>query len=150
MLIHTLDIISNNLSNNSVVTKRDIFYKGKWLYKSQYEVDRMIDDIAATLNVSRHDLGIVASPKGIMAGYYVMKNCGGDITKIGNGTDVTLVPTMEADNVFIVLDDINYVLVIEKEAVFQRLVSSGFYNRPELGRALLITVVISLIEDVYK
>ncbi|KAK7207037.1 Spo11/DNA topoisomerase VI subunit A [Myxozyma melibiosi] len=138
-LMRILDIISENLTFSKTVTKRDIYYRDVALFKAQSEVDRFVDDIAATLSVPRRALGVVASRKGVMAGFFVVKDREGKVVRVGAGSEVALVPEIEAADERIGLDGVDYVLVVEKEAVFQTLVSAGFCSRPDVGRALLIT-----------
>ena len=38
---------------------RNLYYEETELYGSQARVDQLVDDLAATLGVGRHDLGIV-------------------------------------------------------------------------------------------
>ncbi|MBE3050222.1 hypothetical protein IMZ48_48540 [Candidatus Bathyarchaeota archaeon] len=41
---------------------RNLYYEESELYGSQARVDQLVDDLAVTLGVGRHDLGIVRGP----------------------------------------------------------------------------------------
>lgn len=135
------------------------------LFKQQETVDRYVDDIAHTCQVTRRDLNVVgaltyirssiayqprhqcASPKGLVAGL-------GD----GSGGQV---PTHIPDhrNMFSEASHIAWILVIEKEvsrnhtasdsvlrrqATFNTLVEKAFHQHPVLGPGLLVTVYLAL------
>ncbi|KAG6326820.1 hypothetical protein ID866_12269, partial [Astraeus odoratus] len=50
------------------LTKRDLYYNDVALFKSQKAVDRLVDDLAATLKQDRADLNIRATSKGLIVG----------------------------------------------------------------------------------
>ncbi|KAG8901659.1 endodeoxyribonuclease [Tulasnella sp. 408] len=49
-------------------TSRDIYYKDPGLFGKQSVVDKLVDDLAATFDLDRSDLGVRASSKGLFAG----------------------------------------------------------------------------------
>ncbi|KAL2394049.1 Meiotic recombination protein rec12 [Exophiala dermatitidis] len=119
--------INSAIREGITITKRDIYYRDPMLFKQQETVDRYVDDIAHTCQVTRRDLNVCASPKGLVAGL-------GD----GSGGQV---PTHIPDhrNMFFEASHIAWILVIEKEATFNTLVEKAFHQHPVLGPGLLVT-----------
>ncbi|KAK9354641.1 Spo11/DNA topoisomerase VI subunit A [Lipomyces doorenjongii] len=136
VLMRTLDIISESLTSGKVVTKRDIYYRETWLFRNQAIVDRIVDDIGRTLNVPRAALGIVAAQKGLACGTFCMHKKDGTLMAVEG--EIQLIPPFEEIKSVDVMD-IDFVLVIEKEAIFRSLCSSKFYNRADIGRSILVT-----------
>ncbi|KAF9808925.1 hypothetical protein IEO21_07690 [Rhodonia placenta] len=66
-LFKIVDHMHEALLHGVPTTKRDIYYKDVRLFKSQAVVDRLVDDVAATLDVGRADLFVRASSKGLIA-----------------------------------------------------------------------------------
>ncbi|KAH8919344.1 DNA topoisomerase IV, alpha subunit [Atractiella rhizophila] len=111
--------IKRALESGKVVTKRDIYYHDPALFGSQKTVDTWIDDLAATLAVTRADLNVAASPKGLLHGPINIDLKNGE-TLVGNATYNTSIPhSKEIQGVF---GNLDFVIVIEKEAVFKTLV----------------------------
>ena len=104
------------------ITKRDIYYHDPILFKNQETVNRYVDDIAHTCQVTRRDLNVVsrsgcehsvsrihfyqvASPKGLVAG--LAASSANDQTPI--------IQTICDSTPFTMATHINWILVIEKE-----------------------------------
>ncbi|THH16589.1 hypothetical protein EW146_g4075 [Bondarzewia mesenterica] len=139
-LFRVVDLAHEALVDEIPTTKRDVYYKDVPLFKSQVVVDRLVDDIAATLSLGRADLNIRASSKGLVCGSAL------SIHLIeGESIDVTdyegvLIPAAEDIAQFSLKDDISWVLIVEKEAVFQTLCRLRLTkNIPLLGLGVMIT-----------
>ncbi|KIX94171.1 uncharacterized protein Z520_10197 [Fonsecaea multimorphosa CBS 102226] len=111
------------------ITKRDIYYHDVALFKNQEIVDRYVDDIAHTCQVTRRDLNVVASPKGLVAGL-----CDPRI-----GEQASVIQTICVNTPFTATGHINWILVIEKEATFNALTEREFHRNPTVGPGLLVT-----------
>ncbi|KAK5072427.1 endodeoxyribonuclease [Lithohypha guttulata] len=125
-LLAILGEIRSAILSGVVVTKRDIYYHQPELFGKQEVVDRWIDDIAFTCGVTRKDLMVTASPKGLVCGLCVEER-------------VQSVP-MNFDE--ITGEDVrhlNWILVVEKEASFKTLVESNFDQACALGVGMLVT-----------
>ncbi|KAG7091079.1 hypothetical protein E1B28_010136 [Marasmius oreades] len=102
-------------------TKRDIYYRDVSLFKNQRVVDNLVDDIAASLDLERSDLKIRATAKGTFCGSgLTIHLINGEILS-GSDSEASLVPAGEDIESFSVDDDVEWVLVVEKDAVFQTL-----------------------------
>lgn len=118
-ILKILDLLHESLvSGRRPTTKRDLFYKHPTLFRTQRVVDGLIDDIAATFSVPRDALGVVASAKGMVYGDVVI----GGRCFLADGGGV-LVPGEVGD--VVVGEEVEWVLVVEKEAVFRSLACRG-------------------------
>ena len=115
-------------------TKRDLYYSNINLFAHQGFVDECLINISCMLGVPRNSLHILSSAKGLIYGglkYINHKNF-----TINCFDQVTQVPS-EIESIQIVQSTARFILVIEKEATFQRLAEHGFHER--LGHSLIIT-----------
>ncbi|KAF8577304.1 DNA topoisomerase IV, alpha subunit, partial [Ramaria rubella] len=118
-LFRVIDLVHEALTINIPTTKRDIFYKDVPLFKSQSVVDDLVDDLAASLGVSRGDLNVRASPKGLFcgSGLTIHLRSGGVIR--GNDGEGALIPAAADISQIKISMAISWVLIVEKEAAFQ-------------------------------
>ncbi len=102
----------------------------------QSESNAVIEDIEVATGILREEMGgLSADVKGKVVGPIIVRSKGFEIdaTKLGD-TALSLPPN--PDDLDIVKVEANYVLVIEKDAIFQRLNREGFWNKES---CLLIT-----------
>ena len=107
-------------------TKRDIFYENFALFSNQGEVDRLVAELVALLQVPRLMLGVVATSKGLVVG---------DLSYLNNEdimVDCSL--TVGGDTIPQDVSDLrslrtraSFLLIVEKDAVFQRLLEEGVF-----------------------
>ena len=132
-------------------TIRDLYYNGKHTmefkadvinrvirentWDEQSESNAVIEDIEVATGILREEMGLSADVKGKVVGPIIVRSKGFEIdaTKLGD-TALSLPPN--PDDLDIVKVEANYVLVIEKDAIFQRLNREGFWNKES---CLLIT-----------
>lgn len=133
-------------------TIRDLYYNGKHTitfrvpnvgavrentWDEQAESNAAIEDLEVGLNVLREEMGLSADVKGKVVGPIVVRSKGFEIdaTRMGGDTALGLPPN--PDELDIVKIEASYVLVVEKDAIFQRLNrEGGYWNREN---AILIT-----------
>ncbi|KAI9488436.1 Spo11/DNA topoisomerase VI subunit A [Zychaea mexicana] len=132
--LKVLEIIHESISNNVVVSKRDIYYRDVTLFTNQTVVDTIVNGWSRYFNVPRSSLNVTASSKGLIFGaaYITLKNnkaidCTADVNTddsyCSDEQGVLIPPVNQIANVVCVAE---FVLVIEKEASFRHLVSTGF------------------------
>ncbi|KIJ49431.1 hypothetical protein M422DRAFT_160634, partial [Sphaerobolus stellatus SS14] len=132
--------IHEALLTNTPTTKRDIFYKDVPLFGTQTVVDELVTAVAATLEIPRGLMNVRASPKGIFCGSGLKIRLKKGERIHGNNNEGSLIPAIEDIAFLEVSDDVGWVLVIEKEAVFQTLCKSGLTMKPDCpGSGILIT-----------
>ncbi|KAI0645380.1 DNA topoisomerase IV alpha subunit [Trametes meyenii] len=139
-VLRTVDLMHEALTNGVPTTKRDMYYKDVELFGSQPTVDRLVDDLAATLEVGRADLYVRASLKGLIcgAGLTIHLRCG-EIMHMSD-QEPALIPHSEDIERFDVDGELAWVLVVEKEAVFQTLCRLRLTTHAGLpGKGLVIT-----------
>ncbi|KAJ3009578.1 endodeoxyribonuclease, partial [Thoreauomyces humboldtii] len=116
------------LECNSFATKRELYYRDVSLFKSQSVVDEIIEDLACAHGVPRHCLNVTASCKGLVFGNLIMHMTDGtSINCLQASHNGTLIPP--SDRISSVQSSARFVLVIEKEATFQTLLSEWFVQK---------------------
>ncbi|MCD6084697.1 MAG: DNA topoisomerase IV subunit A, partial [Desulfurococcales archaeon] len=144
-------IIYDTLVNNEYPTIRDLYYRGKHTiryrklpskkiveentWEEQKESDSVIRDIEVFIDMLREELLILSKEKGKVVGNMRIKSGDDiiDLSKMGHGA-YAIEPT--PDFIEFVDVDAEYVLVIEKDAVFQQLHRAGFWRK---YKAILVT-----------
>ena len=109
-----LQLSRDALATGEILTKRHIFYQHQDLFESQRVVDELVDCLAATLNLDRDDLNIVASSKGVWCGSMAITLNDGSMLhgdSPGPGVPIPMTRTIET------LDttSLKWVLVVEKD-----------------------------------
>ncbi|XP_011685189.1 PREDICTED: meiotic recombination protein SPO11 [Wasmannia auropunctata] len=127
------------LIRNITKTRRSFYYNLKseatklYLVPSQRYIDRALNDIANLLGCAPWDLGLLATAKGLMAGNMT-------ITLVGNQViDCTIsggVQIPQNSNITSIRAKAEFVLVIEKDAIFQKLLEE---NCSRALRCILVT-----------
>lgn len=136
VVIHVLCEIYKLLSQNSTCTKRELYYLDVELMKNMATVDRALNDISMLLNVQQWEMGVLSSSKGRIAGNLRIIN-GNNVLDFSNAPGS--VPHDPSD---IIRFETNakYVLVVEKDTVFQRLIDDKVFNKIDAS-IILITVM---------
>ncbi|KAG2148313.1 Spo11/DNA topoisomerase VI subunit A [Suillus cothurnatus] len=156
-ILRVMDFAHQALVDNVPLTKRDMYYKDVPLFKTQGTVNRLVDDLAVTLGLERADLQIRAASKGLICGtgltIHLLEGEALSINDLEANTfsretnpdfecvyQGTLIPTGETIERFDLKGDISWVLVVEKEAVFQTLCRFQFASHQSLpGPGFIIT-----------
>ncbi|NPA99942.1 MAG: DNA topoisomerase IV subunit A [Crenarchaeota archaeon] len=137
-----LKLIVEAIRENVYPTIRDLYYNGKHTivyvdprkrvfkentWDDQQESNAVIEDIEVATSLLREEMGISADVKGKVVGPIIVRSKGFEIdaTKLG---DAALSLPPNPDELEIVKVEANYVLVIEKDAIFQRLNREGFWK----------------------
>ncbi len=118
--------VSEILETEKHATKRHLFYRDVNLFENQRVSDGLIEDLGALLRVSRNSLNVIASAKGKVIGRMSFME-GGDRIDCTQGLGGHAITPM-LDQVDNIESDAEFVLVIEKDAVFQDLAEDKFFN----------------------
>ncbi|KAF1941179.1 DNA topoisomerase IV, alpha subunit [Clathrospora elynae] len=127
VLLRILELVHGGLIDNTIMTKRDIYYRHPDLFAKQAVVDRYVDDLACTFGITRAQLNVTAAAKGLVAGNFTLNRESGHQMNGMNDREGILVPTI-GDNDTLDLTAVHWVLVIEKEATFRSLMSSSQWD----------------------
>jgi len=143
-------IIYEALERDEYPTIRDLYYRGKHTivyrepggrrheentWDEQRESDAVIRDIEVFTGLLREEMLILSKEKGKIVGNMRIRSGGDviDLSRMGHGA-YAIEPT--PDLIEFIDVDAEYVLVVEKDAVFQQLHRIGFWRK---HRAILIT-----------
>jgi DNA topoisomerase-6 subunit A len=119
------------------ISIRDLYYALKRTipdtrentFEEQSESDPIIEDIEAALNTLRERLHLKADRKGYLAGNLIIKDSGDEIDASRMGSSGWAIPSnVEPDKIQFGNINAEYVLVIEKDAVWQRLNEDKFWK----------------------
>jgi meiotic recombination protein SPO11 len=124
--------IYQNLKNQTIRTKRDMFYGNSELYKKQSVIDAAVSRIADNLQVPRDALNVVGAAKGIYFGELEINN------QRTHATYTSLLPRREEIDSLDLLDN-RFVLVVEKDAVMSVIAEHYEQIRGKMGNFLLIS-----------
>jgi len=119
-----LELIRDLIINNQRTTKRDIFYQMFVHFVSQTEVDRLVAISVATLQVPRLVLGVMATSKGLVVGDLKYTNVEGVTVDCNLAVGGDSIP-QDVSSIYNISTDARFILVVEKDAVFQRLLEEG-------------------------
>ncbi|GAA5894025.1 DNA topoisomerase (ATP-hydrolyzing) [Sporobolomyces salmoneus] len=132
--LRVVELVLEGLIDDTISTKRDLYYRDVFLFRKQQTVDKIIDDLAAALKVRRSELNVVATSKGLFAGELVLRMTDGT-TKSGSGEGSLIPPALLIDR--LEASQVAWILVVEKDAIFHSLAST--IGHKGLGKGVLIT-----------
>ncbi|KAK7235846.1 ATP-hydrolyzing type II DNA topoisomerase [Aureococcus anophagefferens] len=110
------------------VTKRDLFYTDVKLFKKQEESDAVLDDAACTIGCPRSCLNVVAADKGLVVGRVQFDEDGDPIDCTRMGVTGKAIPAY-IDKISNIRSDAEFILLVEKDAAYNRLAEDRFYNQ---------------------
>uniref|UniRef100_A0A670XVR3 DNA topoisomerase (ATP-hydrolyzing) n=1 Tax=Pseudonaja textilis TaxID=8673 RepID=A0A670XVR3_PSETE len=124
LCLKILSIIYKMVQTNTYATKRDIFYTDTVLFGNQRVVDNIINDISCMLKIPRRTLHILSTSKGCIAGdlSYIEE----DGTKVNCTCSTTTPVPSNVEGIRNLITDAKFILIIEKDATFQRLLDDNF------------------------
>ncbi|EOA34374.1 hypothetical protein CARUB_v10021898mg [Capsella rubella] len=129
-----MEICFQILLQEKRVTQRELFYKllcdSPDYFSSQIEVNRTVQDVVALLRCSRYSLGIMASSRGLVAGRLFLQEPGKeavDCSTCGSSGFAITGDLNLLDNT-IMRSDARYIIIVEKHAIFHRLVEDRLFN----------------------
>ncbi|KAJ3669786.1 hypothetical protein LUZ60_010110 [Juncus effusus] len=135
VLLRMLCIIQQLLQENKHASKRDIYYMNPSLFVDQAVVDNIINDICILFKCSRHHLNVVPVGKGLVMGWLRFNEADRRICCINNPSTAYPIPVCLED-VQDIVSVAQYILIVEKETVFQRLSNDKFCDK---NRCIIIT-----------
>ncbi|KAG0577631.1 hypothetical protein KC19_5G168500 [Ceratodon purpureus] len=134
-MLRVLQIAEGLLQQNRRATKRDIYYTDPALLKGR--LDQSINDICSLFHCSRSSLNLVASSKGLVTGQLCYFEEGRLINcSKRNSTSTGLPVPVHMNEVSNISSGAEFILLVEKETVFQRLTNDKFCAK---NRCILLT-----------
>lgn len=107
-------------------TVRGLYYSDPQLIRSQSRIAEARLDVCRMLNTSPLSLGILAASKGLMAGDIRLLMTNGDILDGSSYGGAMTLPT-DPEKIDRIETDADFVLIVEKESVFQSLLSRNVF-----------------------
>lgn len=127
------------LKQDKTLSIRQLFYTLKHTiegtkentFDTQDESDPLIEDIEVLIDVLRENLNLIATPKGVISGPLKIKDKTGDLldfTKMGSAGGA--IPAIVEEDTFEIKDcSADYILVVEKYAVWNRLNEDKYWKK---------------------
>lgn len=133
-LCFLIRLVLLNLHEGKTSTVRDIYYRNMRLFKSDTNLIQLIRDICVTVGVSRIDLNILSSPKGVFYGDLTFVD--GDKVIVGNSQRNGFMVPERANRMQVTACGAKFILIIEKYATFFQLLSDRV---PENLQCILVS-----------
>ncbi|KAF7458269.1 type IIB DNA topoisomerase [Cryptosporidium felis] len=144
-LVSVMNILHRNLKEGYHSTLRDIYYNNPKLYRKQKVSDKFIAQVTHLVKIPRELLNVVSTAKGRVRGPFLIHgfefglNTRGEKKKIrvdcmsifesmGHSISPYLFKGMNGLK-FTFYSEIKFVLVVEKDTIFQRLLEFGFHEK---------------------
>ncbi|KAM4831901.1 meiotic recombination protein SPO11 isoform X2 [Urocitellus parryii] len=128
LILKILSMIYKLVQSNTYATKRDIYYTDSQLFGTQTVVDDIINDISCMLRVPRRSLHILSTSKGLIAGNLRYIEEDGTKVHCPCGATAVAVPS-NIQGIRNLITDAKFLLIVEKDATFQRLLDDDFCNK---------------------
>ncbi|XP_026885851.1 meiotic recombination protein SPO11 isoform X2 [Electrophorus electricus] len=128
LIFKCLSSIYKLVQSGSYATKRDIYYNDPQLFGSQKTLNSIVDDISCMLKIPRRSLHVLATSKGFISGdlCYLEE----DGTRVDCNSNCTAVAvSSNVCGITNIVSSAKFVLIIEKDATFQRLLDDEFCTR---------------------
>ncbi|XP_038210027.1 meiotic recombination protein W68 [Zerene cesonia] len=122
-IVFVLTRVHELMTKNMTVTRRELYYQNLARFRSQGVLDIGVRDVCCLLECPPWDLGIVATAKGLIAGPLKIVNEDGSVIDCSTSGG-TLVP-QDIRNIKEFKTSAKYILVVEKDAIFQKLLDEG-------------------------
>jgi DNA topoisomerase VI subunit A len=132
------------IKENLHTSIRGLFYQLKFslgddvdenIFNEQAESNPLIEDLEVSLGLKREDLNLNANRKGVLAGRMkVVDRFGNERIEVDTskmGRSGWMIPSDVDNNIEFVDVKAKYVLVVEKDAIWQRLNEDGFWKKDD-------------------
>jgi DNA topoisomerase VI subunit A len=128
----------NLIDEGKTISIRQMFYVCKHTldgsnentFEDQDESDPIIEDLEVGIDALREELHLFAKRRGGLVGPLVVRDGADDIDLARMGSGAWLIPSICEDNVLkFVRCKAEFILFVEKDAVFQRLNEDGFWKQ---------------------
>ncbi|KAL0849029.1 hypothetical protein ABMA28_013402 [Loxostege sticticalis] len=134
-IVFVLTKVHELMLKNLTVTRRELFYQNVSRLRNQANLDVAVRDVCCLLETPPWSLGIVATSKGLIAGPLTMHHRDGSVVDCMASGGVLVPQDIEGIKEF--KSTAKYVVVVEKDAVFQKLLDEGALIR--LGPVIIMT-----------
>jgi len=152
-LMAVASLVTELIVTRKTMSQRDVYYALKHLFKRQNECNTTILELGLVLGLRRHELNIIPISKGLVTGLFRFRfnsdtssngtddvsgsghcqsdwfNCASLADSGGSISITTEWTTTNVEDIVVqVHDSVRFIVVIEKEGVFQRLLEDRFIS----------------------
>uniref|UniRef100_A0A7S3K6B4 DNA topoisomerase (ATP-hydrolyzing) n=1 Tax=Aureoumbra lagunensis TaxID=44058 RepID=A0A7S3K6B4_9STRA len=128
LLARVLSLVHEVIRKGIHVTKRDLFYTDVKLFVKQEDSDGVLEDAACMIGCPRNCLHVVAAEKGLVVGRLQFYEDGDLIDCTRMGITGKAIPST-VDKISDISSDAEFILLVEKDAAYNRLAEDRFYNQ---------------------
>ncbi|XP_077301054.1 meiotic W68 [Arctopsyche grandis] len=127
LILHLLSTIHQMIIKNVTCTRRELYYQNVAKVKNQRSIDVAVSEICCLLDTPQWELGILTTSKGLISGpLEIITHEGHKINCLNSGG--VLIP-QDIIGIKSVKSNAKFILVIEKDAIFQKLLDEGALDR---------------------
>ncbi|XP_030839171.1 meiotic recombination protein SPO11-like [Strongylocentrotus purpuratus] len=136
LMLKVLALCYRLVQTDTYSTKRDLYYSDVQSFGSQSIVDDIIDNLCCLLQVPRRCLHVLATSKGLVYGDLCFTDASGSYIDCSNNRTGTQV-TNHVGGISNIHSHAKFVLIIEKDATFQKIIDDGLMDR--MRNCIIIT-----------
>ncbi|XP_063441714.1 meiotic recombination protein SPO11-like [Mytilus trossulus] len=136
LMIKVMSIMYTLVHTDKYCTKRDLFYQDPTFFGNQLAVDEAVDNISCMLQIPRWHLHVLGTSKGLLAGDLSFQDADGNFTSCNSTKNGVMVPS-HVMGISFLQTNAKFVLIIEKDATFQKLLDDGFHLK--FKQCILVT-----------
>ena len=136
LMMKLLSMVYRLVQTDRFCTKRDLYYQDTSLFGNQAALDEALENVSCMLQVPRWRLHVLATSKGCIAGNLSFHDIDGNFVDCSQTKAGIQVPS-HVEGMTHIHTDADFVLVVEKDAIFQRLLGDDFCKT--LRPCILIT-----------
>ncbi|XP_063968055.1 meiotic recombination protein SPO11-like [Lytechinus pictus] len=136
LMLKVLALCYRLVQTDTYSTKRDLYYSDVQSFGSQSIVDDIVDNLCCLLQVPRRCLHILATSKGLVYGDLRFTDVSGSYIDCSRNRTGTQVPN-HVVGVTNIQSRARFVLIIEKDATFQKIIDDGLVDR--IPNCIIIT-----------
>ncbi|XP_050530565.1 meiotic recombination protein SPO11 [Daktulosphaira vitifoliae] len=138
IIIYVLSKIYQNISNHNVITTRELYYGNTELFENDYNVRKALVNISCLLNTFSWNLGLQLSSTGLVAGNLSIYMKDGKILDCSKMIEGIQIP-QDILSIVNLKTNAKYILVIEKDASFQKIIKEKIINKQNECDFILVT-----------
>lgn len=139
-IMSVMSFLYVKISQNCTSTKREIYYNDVELFRGVASVDGILEDVCSILNFNRFQLGLFPAQKGLFAGIFEIYDSNNNLLALNtaqNYSKINLISSNYFDD-FIIFTPAKFILIVEKETIFNNLISNEIFIR-EFPHFILVT-----------
>jgi meiotic recombination protein SPO11 len=123
--IRLMSLMICNLQKRQISTRRDLYYQDVQLFQNQSNVDKLVEMFVKAMDITGDEIGAVASQKGLVLGDVRYQLPDGSFQDCYYDRVPALIPRFTHGTIVTLLKPVDYLLIVEKEAIMSALTNSN-------------------------